>query len=545
MSPPTWPRRVAIFLLQSAMSIAPRETLDWGHAMLAELHQVEGNWAALLWSLGSFGVLVKHTLLALIFPSRNRLTVPSVGLFSKEGPVRKTALAIAGACVIASLLFFLAPVFRQAFRVSLLQWRTIVKTDYRSLSPELQSILTKGERDHDAEALAFVAFRGLQSPESARLADEAVRLDSRLAWVYAIVAVREPTVPEIDRWVPALEQFDPPNALPYLIAAEKIDIDQILRGSIPRRTKDWAPAWQSAMAAAFKSARLDTYSSRRKELDRRVLVRYHVGDPELIVGDAWFYGLPSYSVSDAYRYAEMVLASAQVLEAQGDTRAASERYLAIVRFGGLLDPEDSAWFSKRTQQAYTRLAALAANSSRPEEATFYGFLADRERNAEAEGYLSRRRRLSVNPVARWDADLARRSGEVMLFCGALLLATLFAVVLRSRSLRLSSLRPGRLAIGVGISSSAALFVSGVVLRLSYQPYAEIVRRFVRDGDETGLSSLRDFLGRAYAPMGSGWLGPRQQYPLYFWFAVIFLCALTLLAATVRYFQTRPRTSATI
>jgi hypothetical protein len=76
---------------------------------------------------------------------------------------------------------------------------------------------------------------------------------------------------------------------------------------------------------------------------------------------------------------------------------------------------------------------------------------------------------------------------------------------------------------LGISSSAALFVSGVVLRLSYQPYAEIVRRFVRDGDETGLSSFRDFLGRAYAPMGSGWLGPRQHYPLYFWFAVIF-CA---------------------
>jgi hypothetical protein len=133
----------------------------------------------------------------------------------------------------------------------------------------------------------------------------------------------------------------------------------------------------------------------------------------------------------------------------------------------------------------------------------------------------------------------------MLLSGALLLATLIAIVLRSRSLRLSLLRPGRLAIGLGISSSAAHFVSGFVLRLSYQPYAEIVRRFVGDGDKTGLSSLRDLLGRAYAPMGSSWLGPRQHYPLYFWFAVIFLCALALLAATVRYFQTRPRTSATI
>lgn len=38
MIPPALPRRIAAFLLQSAISIAPRDTLDWGHAMLAELH---------------------------------------------------------------------------------------------------------------------------------------------------------------------------------------------------------------------------------------------------------------------------------------------------------------------------------------------------------------------------------------------------------------------------------------------------------------------------------------------------------------------------
>jgi ABC-type transport system involved in multi-copper enzyme maturation permease subunit len=132
----------------------------------------------------------------------------------------------------------------------------------------------------------------------------------------------------------------------------------------------------------------------------------------------------------------------------------------------------------------------------------------------------------------------------MLLSGALLLATLFAVFLRSRSLRLSSLRPGRLAIALGVSSSAALFVSSVVLRLSYQPYAEILRHFVRDGDETGLTNLHDFIGHAYAPIGSGWLTPSQDYLSSFWFAVIVLCALALLAAVLRYFQARPRANAT-
>jgi hypothetical protein len=158
---------------------------------------------------------------------------------------------------------------------------------------------------------------------------------------------------------------------------------------------------------------------------------------------------------------------------------------------------------------------------------------------------SRYRRFDGNQVARWDADLGRRSGAVMFLSCALLVATLFVVLLRSRSLRLSSLRPGRLAIALGVSSSAALFVSSVVLRLIYQPYFEISQHFVRDGDETGLTNLRDFLGHAYAPIGSGWLNPRQDYSSYFWFAVIVFCALALLVAVLRYFQARPRANATI
>ncbi len=546
MMPVASPRRIAALLLRFAIWIAPHDTLDWGRGMLSELNHVQGNWAALLWSLGSAGVLAKHALLSLIFPSRNRSTIPSGGdVFSKEGPMRKPALGIAGFCIIASLLFFVAPVFRQAFRVSLLSWRIVFKTDYQSLSPELQSIVKKAELDHDAEALAFVALRHPQSSEGARLADEAVRLDPKLIWIYAIVAVRGCPRPEIERWVPALEKFDPQNALPHLITAEKIDCDQVLRASVPHRTEDRPPAWKSAMAAAFESARLDTYSSQRKELDRRVLSRYHVGDPALIADDAWFYGLPSYGVSDASRYAELVLASAQVLEVRGETKAAAEKYLAIAHFGDLLSRDVRLFFCQQTQRAYTRLAALAAKSSRPEEAAFYAFLADRERQTQAQESSSRYRGFSGNQVARWDADLARRSGAVMLLSGALLLAALFAVFLRGRSLRLSALRPGRLAIALGVRSSAAFFVSSVVLRLIYQPYFEISQHFVRDGDETGLTNLSDFLGHAYAPIGSGWLTRRQDYSSYFWFAVIVLCALALLIAVLRYFQARPRAKATI
>src|ERR1700693_6449320 len=99
MMPVAYPHRIAALLLRCAIWIAPPETLDWGHAMLAELRHVQGNRAALLWSLGSTGVIAKHALLSLIFPSRNRPTIPSGGdLFSKEGPLRRPALAITAAC---------------------------------------------------------------------------------------------------------------------------------------------------------------------------------------------------------------------------------------------------------------------------------------------------------------------------------------------------------------------------------------------------------------------------------------------------------------
>jgi hypothetical protein len=133
----------------------------------------------------------------------------------------------------------------------------------------------------------------------------------------------------------------------------------------------------------------------------------------------------------------------------------------------------------------------------------------------------------------------------MLLSGALLLTTIFAVFLRSGSLRLISLRPGRLAIALGVSSSAAFFVSSVILRLSYQPYFEILQHFIRDGDETGLTDLGDFVGRAYVPIGLEWLNTRQDYSSYFWFAMIVLCALALLVAVLRYFQRRPRTNGAI
>ena len=91
----------------------------------------------------------------------------------------KPALAVIASCVVASLLFFLAPVFRQAFRVSLAQWHEALHVDRwcadAETGPELDALAKKAEQNRDAEGLAFVANRHAKQTQRARLADQTRR----------------------------------------------------------------------------------------------------------------------------------------------------------------------------------------------------------------------------------------------------------------------------------------------------------------------------------------------------------------------------------
>jgi hypothetical protein len=375
-------RQLATLLLRFAIRIAPRDTLDWGQAMLGELNHVEGHWAALMWALGGAGVLAKHALVSIITPGRNRQPAPSGGdFFSREGPMRKATLVTGGACVAATVLFFLAPAFRQAFRVSLAQWHDVFHVTSSNRHPGLEALARRAEQKHDAEGLAFVAVRLWNEPESARLAEEAVRLDANLIWVYAVVAVRHPELSEINRWVPKLEQWDPQNALPHFITAESIDIAEVTRPGFiafaPLRPKkeEVNPAWQSAMAAAFQSRKLDDYLDRLKELDRRVVLRYGFDDLYQVVGGEEQYDLPTYTAWDSSRYAESLLESGEKLEARGESKAAREKYWAVVRFGRVIGSRGGFLVDRSLQGAYKRLQAFSEKEANHEEAALFGYLA--------------------------------------------------------------------------------------------------------------------------------------------------------------------------
>src|SRR4029077_12221865 len=132
-----------------------------------------------------------------------------------------------------------------------------------------------------------------------QLAEEAVRLNPGLTWVYGVVAVNWSFFPQVERWTSALQAFDPENALSHLIAAERIDIEQIENRKTPRNAREESAEWKNAMAAAFQSPKLDTYSKQLQDLNRTVLLRYQISDPFLISTNHLFYRVPSYTAADS------------------------------------------------------------------------------------------------------------------------------------------------------------------------------------------------------------------------------------------------------
>jgi hypothetical protein len=553
MITPAFPRRLAAALLQSAIAIAPNDTLEWGHAMLGELRHVEGNWSALFWSLGSAGVLAKHALVALIFPSGNRPTIPSGGdLFSKEGSMRKPALIVVGSCIVASLLFFLAPVFRQAFVVSLAQWHEVFHVHSPLDEPQradavLESLTRKAEQNRDAEGMAFAALHNRNQSQSVRLADEAVRLDPKLTWVYAVIAVKFSSFPEIDRWVSELEKYDPQNALPHLIVAEKIDIDKVVGHQVARRrqTEDEPAAWQDAMAAAFASPKLDTYSSQYDDLEVGILSKYEINDPFQALDDStWWYGLPSFSSDDTHRFARSLVNDGEKLEAQGAIKGASEKYSQVARFGQLVGPRRYLLRNDAFRDALVHLEKLSRKQGNEAQASFYASLAD-DAEIQRQETLNGIRRFGGDRVARWDAFVARASGAAMLFSGLLLATCLVAVVIRGRSIRLAALRPSGLTLALSSTASVVALLSSVMLYVSYRPYSEIFERFVKYGDDSGLRELAIFLAATRLPLGAGMnrFLDFQSAVFYFWAGVAVLSAAVLLFAILRHLQTRHRPAA--
>jgi len=513
---------------------------------------VEGPWAAVMWALGGASVLAKRALASLFIPGRRGQGIPSdAGLFAKDVSVRKAALVAGGACILAALLFFAAPPFRQGIRVSLTVWHEVFRVTASDGQPGLTALSKQAEKQHDPEGLAFCAVRLQNSRESARLAQEAVWLDPTLIWIYPVVAVRHPDLPQISQWVSTLEQWDPKNALIHLITAESIDIDHVSKASklSPKEEQKELggdPAWQSAMAAAFASPKFDDYLDRLKELDQRVVSRYRFNDPyELLSGEEA--DLPTYAFFDSQRFAESLLQSGQEAEARGDRRGAAKKYWAVARFGLVIDSQGHTDFEHRMGSslqagAYKQLQALSQKEGSPDEAALFGYLAGRLTPAVGEDSRLEGQWVFGRYVARRNAAVLQISGLMMLiFSGLVVVAGSVVIVGSRRGARPAAQRAKPVATIVALTGAVGLLLSSATIYLTYRPYWYIFQHAILNGDRSQTRDFRDFLMATHMLPG---IAPNSflvvNFQFYFWAGVILLGVAGLVFILLRHFLGRAR-----
>ncbi|HTV56323.1 MAG TPA: hypothetical protein VMI06_15580 [Terriglobia bacterium] len=521
--------------------IAPAKSRDWGRAILNELPYVESAWAALLWALGGATMLAKHMLL-----SRAQSIVPSGALFARNVSLRKVALAASVVYVLGALLFFAAPPFRQGLRVSLIPWKALLHLAGEGGQAQINAISKRAEARRDGDGLVFAAARVSSARESARLADEAVRLNRRLVWAYAIVAVRHPEIPEIRQWMPVLERWQPGNALFPLIIAESIPRDDGIPNSSPAEGDNASTpgtAWQQAMAAAFTSPKFEDYLDRLQAVDQRVAQKYGFNNPEeLWEGEQG--GLPETYFSDARRYAISLLDSGDRLDARGDWRGAEANYWCVARFGQVMDSQAHAdyehWAGGTLQwMAYQRLETVAVSRGDTGEAALLAYLAKKFDPKMGEAAIALRDSVFGDYVAKRNAFVLQLSALMMLVFSGLLIGAAAVPFITSRAHGRPERKKRGTIVFVTLTSAVGLLLSSATVYLTYRPYWYILQGDLLKGSARRSSGLRTFLAAIRTLPGFD----RRiiaTLPVYFWASVILAAIAALTLIFLRHFRDPPR-----
>lgn len=538
-------RHAATLLLEYAIRIAPPESREWGRAMRGELSFVEGHWAALGWAFGGASVMAKHALISLLIPGRRgQAMLFDGGLFARNVSVRKALQVTAAGLTLASLLFFAAPPFRQALRVSLEGWKGV------SGLTELRAVAKQAEARRDPEGMAFVAVRLRDDKESARLAEEAVQLDPNLTWVYAVVATNHRWLANIREWLPKLEQRDPHNAVFQLIAAASVDRSfEYVPRMDPQTRLEWVMAGRNPLARAFASPKFDDYLDRLRDLDRRVVRRYRFNDPFLVI---WWEDdtLPSSSV-DISMYAQFVRETGQTLEAKGDGRGAAELYWSVARFGQVIDSQGHEDFEKRLglglqAGAYEQLQRLSEKGGNVNEAALFGYLTCKFNKYWEESRDTGQRAFEDYVIWRNAFVLQLSSFMMAVFSVAMVASALILVIRRRRRGREDPPHPQPAATIVAFTSGAVVLLSAATIYLTYRPYWYIFQRSVLNGDRSHTLDLSVFLfavrARSQVPayeyrvLRSFLLSGSASLHVYLWTGIVsagIACLLVILLREIR------------
>ncbi len=534
------PFRFAHFSLQLALRLWPEETRHWGHALAAELDEIEKPFEALQWALGGLLLFSRasasHFLAWLKLPAGSPLSAPSLPASTIAPILPKRSRLFTAAILLATALVLILPQSREAISTLRASWN-----GYRGDSNDLralQNLAARAEKEKDARTLAFVALVTPDPGRSARLAEQAVALDPSLIWIYASRGPRPEYNPPPKSGLERLLAVDPDNAFPEILAAQVISepsYQTLLAHNTPTQQDTEAalaasPEWVTHMDRAFRAARYNSYFNRRWQLTQEVWNRNPNLSVTLIFNSLWAHPLPDYL--SVRTYENSLVQKAQQAASAGHLEQAETLLREVDSFGRRVTEQGELDLEKFLGLDVSRRATIALRD-------FYQRLGGTGKGQEA----AKRLRLiddqrdvlmhSFRPMDELRLHALERNALQVQLTAILapLLAVMAAVCLvalewRSRKSAARKLWLRRVVCLAADWAPAGLLLACVGLLWFFRPYAEILRSA---REVTTVSAAWHFMHFEGLFALSSTLGGLEQpfTPLHFWQA--FTCALVALA----------------
>jgi hypothetical protein len=526
--------------LQLALRLWPEESRDWGHAVAAELDEIEKPFEALQWALGGLVLFARASasqfLAWLKLPAGSRLSSTSLLPGSTSPILPKRSRLFTGAILLATAVVLFLPQSREAVSTVRASWNGF--RGYDSDLRDLQNLAARAEKENDARTLAFVALATPDPDREKTLADRAVAIDPSLTWIYASRSGHPEYTPPSKDGLARLLAADPDNAFPELIAARVIS-EPLFQGLISYHSPTEKeietihvanPEWMAHMERAFRAPRYDGYFDRHWQLTREVWNHHPDLSASVIFNSLWAHSLPD--VRSIRNYGNYLVRNAQEASAAGDVADAENLLKRVDDFGrrmfdqGQSDSERLVGLSL-SHQGTTQLRSLYQTHGNEREGQ-QAAQRLQEIDARIDGRVHSFQSLGPAQFRAFD----RRAVFVQLSAA---LAVLFAIsaALSLLALELRFVRPGRrimqLLHALCIAADwapLALLIGCVALLWLFQPYAQILRsaRSLTSASAAwrslhfeGLFTLASTLGALEQPFT----------PVRFWQS--FICGLVALA----------------
>ncbi|MDA2913158.1 hypothetical protein MYX77_04225 [Acidobacteriia bacterium AH_259_A11_L15] len=441
-----------------------------------------------------------------------------------------------------SLGFFLLRDFRVALEMPLLNWaaaqfRADQEAEFLNKPPPqkfpwverrftLERYVSPEELRRRAEAgdARLKAFAALHLPREEmgqdilRFADQAIAADPELTWViFSLYSVDDPfagpgaSAGQVWARVERLEAFDPDNAVPHLLRARLL---RAARGDDwpSPRDDDYVDAlaaqaeWRQAMQAAYASPRYDPYDLRRFQLETAVFRQQGWDHPAVV----WFTKLrepfrPLLFIREYGNFLTQKLGPEA--EAAGRLDEALEHYWQAWLFGERMRGQAQAWMIEALVGeaiqggAVERLVPALRQAGRRQGAAAVEL-------AWTQLQENRRRRAHEISLAQTRSNWSALWVNVSAGCWALFL--LFTLACNFYLYGKRWLRPqkqGRLYRTMMVAQNYApvfLFVSGLVLYVSFLPYAQTFAHYMTL--EEPLLDLEGLIRSALPVWDAPWFG---------------------------------------